>query len=137
VDQYVENQRRQTVEFVRKHGLKVCRISSQKRPYENEWNKPEFYEAQQENILNGFIRGNWMMGIITGVKCGNGYYLAVVDVDSKKFYEKIMTQYDNQTCVVKSGGSKEFGAKKQFRCIITFLFAHRSKRSVSTRKVTT
>jgi DNA-binding MarR family transcriptional regulator len=109
----VESLRSKTVEFVRKYGLKVCRIGVNKRPYENDWNKPEFFEPIQEEILEGFIKGNWMIGIITGVKCANGLYLAVVDVDSKKFYEKVMARYDNQTTVVQSGGLKKWGGKKE------------------------
>jgi hypothetical protein len=103
----IRNTKEEVTEFAKKHGLKVTRLGRDKNPIDADWNNPEVYEGRQEEYCEGFLRNRWDIGFITGVKCSNGLYLAVVDVDSKAVNDKVMSQFENLTTVVKSGGKKK------------------------------
>lgn len=103
----IRHTKEEVIEFAKKHGLKVTSVGMNKNPLDKGWNTPEVYESKQEEYFQGFLEGRWNLGFITGIKCANGYYFTVMDVDSKTIYDKAMKQYENETTVIQSGGKKK------------------------------
>lgn len=110
----IRRTKEEVIEFAKKYGLKVTRLGRDKNPIDSDWNNPEVYETRQEEYFEGFLKNRWDLGFITGIECGNGLYLAVVDVDSKPVNDKVMIQFENQTTVVKSGGKKKLSLHYYF-----------------------
>jgi hypothetical protein len=99
----IRNTKEETIEFIKRYGLKATRVSMNKAPLDAEWNRPEVYEPAQEEYFRGFLNNMWNLGLICGVKTPKGYFF-VCDIDSKEVYERIFKKYEGLTTVVKSGG---------------------------------
>ena len=106
----IRNTREEVVEFIQEHGLKVTPIGLEKNPYFDDWTNPEVYEPMQEKWIQQFLNKEISIGIMGGVKCKNGLYLAILDVDSEPVY-KVVKEYETKTTVVRSGGERERGDK--------------------------
>jgi hypothetical protein len=104
-EQVKKTTKQEVVEFIRQESLKVIRIGMNKNPFDDDWNKPEFFEPRQEEWIEGYLKGRWQLGLICGVKAKNGMYIVVWDADSKEAYE-VVQPYEQQTTVVISGGEK-------------------------------
>jgi len=107
----IDPERKRVADFIRKYGLKIVPIDEEKHPIGGAWQTSEVYEPLQKERLKAFEDGAIKVGLICGVKCGNGYYLSVVDVDNKKVWSTVQ-EFESKTTCVKSGGEWQKGDAK-------------------------